>query len=65
MLAPAQLVEPLLKLPFLSPLAAYALILTRLGEKNMTAAAQPLLTWMRVFLKVTTLGVSSLDALDL
>ena len=65
MLAPSQILAPLLKPPLLSLPDSYVLICTREGEFNMEYVVQTLFACMRGCINATAPGVPILGTLDL
>ena len=62
---PLKLVDPILHSPFLTPSSAYSLIEAKEASLQLTAAVKPLMTWMRVCLKLAVSGVPHMGSLDL
>ena len=64
-IAPLVLAHPLLTAPYLSPAAAYTLLLARVTSWNWDAPLAPLITWLRASIYQACPGVNSLPPLNL
>ena len=64
-IAPLALVHPLINDPYLSPAAAYTLLLARVTAWSWDAPLVPLMKWIRAYLNQTCPGVKSLPPLDM
>ena len=62
---PLVLAHTLLTAPYLSPAAAYTLLLERVIAWNWDAPLAPLMTWLRASLYQAYMGVKSLPPLEL
>ena len=64
-LSPLKLINPLLNIQFLSPTAAYSFIKARAAAMKLTAAVQPLLTWIKGSLLDVETVIEIMGAIDL
>ena len=64
-IAQLTLAHPLLKAPYLSPAAAYALLTARVHAEKWDAPLKPLMKWLRASLYAARPGVTPLPLLEL